>query len=179
MTRAAMGRAFKAGRTLLLIGLARSRVNAQVPGASNAARSADSASIATLEQRIETALVKRDVPFLDSVYAPTFRFKHSTGQLETREERMVDLRRPIAPNATGRVLERTVDSLDVEVHGDIALTTGRIHIRSTSANPHWQDYTIRYVRLYARTTASGGRWQLVTHHSTSDAQGPPPPLRPR
>jgi ketosteroid isomerase-like protein len=85
----------------------------------------------------------------------------------------------MAPKATGRTLERTVDSLDVEVHGDIALTTGRIHIRAESANPHWRDYTIRYVRIYAKARDRGGRWQLVTHHSTSDAQGAPLPVPPR
>lgn len=163
---------------LLAVSLVHSPVRAQAPK-SDAARSVDSASIATLEQRVERAVMAKDAAFLDSIYAPSFRFKHSTGNVETRAQRMADLRRPVAPNATGRTLERTVDSLEVEVHGDIALTTGRIHIRAESANPHWRDYTIRYVRIYARTRDSGGRWQLVTHHSTSDAQGAPAPLAPR
>ena len=132
----------------------------------------DSAAIAALERRVEDAFVKRDVAFLDSAYAPGFRFKHSTGMLETREQRMSNLRQPMPANAPGRFIERSVDSLDVEVHGDVALTTGRIHVRRDGGDPRWQDYTVRYVRLYARTSPASP-WQLVTHHSTSESQGPP------
>ena len=141
-----------------------------------APRSADSTAIAALEQRIENAMVTRDAAFLDSVYAPTFRFKHSTGTLETRVQRMTSLRRPMPADAPGRMLERTIDSLDVEVLEDIALTTGRIHVRRSGGDPHWQDYTIRYARVYARTRDGAGRWQLATHHSLSDSQGAPPPV---
>ena len=130
--------------------------------------------IAQLEQQIEDAVVRRDAEFLDSVYAPSFRFKHATGTLETRDQRMTSLRRPMRPDAPGRMIARVVDSLDVEVHGDIALSTGRIHVRRDGGEARWQNYTVRYVRLWARNPA--GRWQLVTHHSTSDSQGPPSPL---
>lgn len=150
---------------LLLVGPSATRAQGAAP---------DSAVIATLEQQIEDASVSRNAAFLDSVYAPTFVFKHSTGDLETRAARMGALRRPMAPDAPGRMLSRKVDSLDVEVHGDVALTTGRIHIRRAAGEPRWQNYTIRYVRLYIRVP-KGGRWQLLTHHSLSDAQGAPPP----
>ena len=139
------------------------------------AASRDSAAIAALERRIEDAVVRRDAAFLDSAYAPTFRFKHSTGDVETREQRLVSLRAPVAANAPGRTMSREVDSLEVEVHGDVALTTGRIHVVRAGGEARWRNYTVRYARIYTRTGASG-RWQLVTHHSTSDAQGPPPPL---
>lgn len=139
--------------------------------------SRDSSVIALLEQQVEDAVVARNVPFLDSIYAPTFVFKHSTGDLETRAARMAALQQPRSANAPGRMLGRTVDSLDIEVHRDIALSTGRIHIRRAGGEPRWQNYTIRYVRVYVRN-ATTGRWQLLTHHSFSDAQGPPPPYLP-
>ena len=164
---------------LVVLLMAPTAASAQVSTIAAAPHSTDSATIAALEQRIENALLSRNAAFLDSVYAPTFRFKHSTGNLETRASRMAALRRPAAPDAPGRMLERTVDSLEVEVHGNVALTTGRIHIRRAGGDPRWQNYTIRYVRVYAKTPGSGGRWQLVTHHSTSDAQGAPPPFPPR
>jgi imidazolonepropionase-like amidohydrolase len=129
-----------------------------------------------LEQRIETAMVHRDAAYLDSVYAPTFRFKHATGDIETRAQRLASLRAPKAPDAPGRTLSREVDSLDVEVHGNVALTTGRIHVVRNGGDPHLQNYTIRYARIYARSSAESS-WKLVTHHSTSDAQqGAPPPF---
>jgi ketosteroid isomerase-like protein len=134
---------------------------------------ADSAAIALLERRVEDAVVRGDAAFLDSVYAPSFRFKHSTGDLETRAQRMESLRRAVPRGAPGRTIARTIDSVDVEVHGEVALSTGRIHVRRDGGDPRWQDYTVRYVRVYVRG-GPDGRWQLLTHHSTGESQGPPP-----
>lgn len=126
----------------------------------------DSAEIAALEHRVEEATMRGDVAFLDSVYAPSFRFKHSTGNLEQRADRLAALRA-----SRTKVFARDLDSLDVEVHDDIALSTGRIHVRQDSRDPKWREYTIRYARVYVRRA---GRWQLLTHHSTGESFGPLP-----
>lgn len=144
---------------------------AQAPAANS-----DSATIAALEQRIEDAVTRRDAAFLDEVYAPTFRFKHSTGSMETRAQRMASLRREVPPDAPGRFIARVVDSLDVEVHGNVALTTGRIHVRRDGGEPRWRDYTVRYARIYQRS-GPRGRWLLLTHHSTAETQGAPPTVQ--
>ncbi len=122
----------------------------------------DSAAVAALEQRVEEATMRRNVAFLDSVYAPTFRFKHSTGQLEERAPRLAALR-----SGTAIVFARDLDSLEVEIHGDVALTTGRIHVRQESTDPKWREYTVRYVRVYIR---SGGG--LATTHPSLDRREP-------
>ena len=135
-------------------------------GGSTASR--DSAAIATLEQRIENAVVAREIAFLDSAYTADFRFKHSTGDLDTRAEWIASVRR-------SRFVSRQVDSLDVEVHGDVAFTTGRLHVRRSpddpgwARNPRWREYTVRYARVYVRRA---GRWYLLTHHSTGESFGP-------
>lgn len=152
------------------LGLLPSQAVAQV----SVSASDDSVTLARLERLVEDAVVRRDAAFLDSVYARSFRFKHSTGTLETRDQRMASLRREMPANAAGRMMSRVVDSLEVEVHGDIALSTGRIHVRRAGGEARWQDYTVRYVRVWARDTT--GRWRLLTHHSTAESQGPPPPL---
>ena len=136
-----------------------------VPGtAQTSTASSDSGLIAALERRVELATMRGDGAYLDSVYAPSFRFKHSTGVLEARAPRLAALRK-----RSTTIFARDLDSLDVEVHGDVALTTGRIHVRQGSADPEWREYTIRYVRVYVRR---GGRWQLLTHHSTGESFGP-------
>jgi ketosteroid isomerase-like protein len=128
--------------------------------------SADSARLVALEHRVEAATLHRDVAFLDSVYAPTFRFKHATGNLEDRASRLANLGRVLRPGQS-RMLSRTLDSLDVEVHGDVALTTGRIHVTREHANPADRAYTVRYARIYVRRE---GRWWLLTHHSTGETR---------
>jgi len=128
----------------------------------------DSAAITALEQQVERATAHGDVAALDSIYAPSFVFTHSTGTRESREQRLAALRA-----RSGVVHARELDSLDIDVHGDVALTTGRIHVRQESASPRWRDYTIRYARVYVRRD---GRWRLLTHHSTGESVGP---LQPR
>lgn len=136
------------------------------------AQSRDGAAVARLEQQIEDAVVRRDTAFLDRAYAPSFRFKHSTGLLETRAQVLWGVRNAPGPGAAGRTISRDVDSLDVEVHGDVALTTGRIHVVRDGGDPHWRNYTVRYARVYARA-GPGAPWKLLTHHSTAEAQGAP------
>ena len=122
------------------------------------------AELTALERSVETATTAADVAFLDSVYADDFLFKHSTGLLQTKEEVLAARRQN-----PGGMLSRELDSLDIEVHGDVALSTGRIHVHTTSETTKWREYTIRYVRLYVRRH---GRWRLVSHHSTGESFGP-------
>jgi uncharacterized protein DUF4440 len=146
---------------------------AQVPGqrpTADPSQSHDSATIAGLEQRIEAAVVRRDAALLDSVYASTFRFTHSTGNVQTRAQLLASLRAPQAPDAPGRTISRDIDSVEVDVHGNVALTTGRIHVVRQRG-----DYTIRYARIYARS-ATAAPWMLITHHSTGETPGAPPGL---
>jgi ketosteroid isomerase-like protein len=145
---------------LMLCGAAAS---AQQPPATSAV----TAQIAALEHRIERAVVDTDTLYLDSAYAQGFQFKHATGELQNRATWLQSVRA-----ARGRFLSRDVDSLDVEVHGDMALTTGRIHVRRLRPDGTTVEYTIRYVRMYA---FRNGRWQLLTHHSTQQTAGPPLP----
>lgn len=58
-----------------------------------------------------------------------------------------------------------------------ALTSGRIHVRRDGGEARWQNYTIRYVRVYVRSETEQ-RCMLLTHRSTSDSQGAPPALAP-
>lgn len=135
-------------------------------GAQTADATRDSAAvreIMQLEHRVEAATARgsaADSAFLDSVYAPDFRFKHATGQLQDRAQVLAVVRRV-------HYAARELDSLDVEVHGDIALSTGRIHVLRSPAAPARLPprYTIRYVRVYVR---HDGRWRLLTHHSTGE-----------
>ena len=118
----------------------------------------DSADLARIEYRLEEAHRVGNTAFLDSVYAVTFRFKHYTGELELRSERLAALGKLRQPTT-----RRDLDSLDIELHDDIALTTGRVRVRQDDEELMWRDYTVRYARVYV---FRDGRWQLLTHHST-------------
>lgn len=156
---------------LLLLASTAGRAQASIHGTR---ASADSAAIVALEQDIENGITQRNTRFLDSTFAPTFQWTHfgSADRRETRPQFLAALER--APSAAvGRTVARTADSIVVEVHGDIALTTGRTHVvRTGGTDFRFQDFTVRYVRLYRRNETHT-RWQLVTHRATALTQGPP------
>jgi len=129
-----------------------------------AAQDADATrEIASLERRTEAAILSRDTNYLAHYYAPDFRFKHSTGVTQDRSQWLASL-------AAGTYYTREVDSVDVEVHGDVALVTGRLHVRREPTSTSVAEYTIRYAKLYVR---HGSSWQLASSHTMNQTTGPP------
>jgi ketosteroid isomerase-like protein len=112
--------------------------------------------IVRLEHAQAAAVVAADLPTLDAIYADDFRFTHGTGEVQTKTEWLDDLR-------TGRRVyeSREVTDLDVERHGDIAVTYGRLEIRLRRDGQN-QYFSARYVRVYARRDE---RWQLISHRT--------------
>lgn len=117
----------------------------------------------TLDHQVEAAVVAKDLPFLESILAEDFRFVHGTGRVDSKAPWLDSLRTGRASSAS-----RTVSELDVEPHGDTALTSGRISVVSSDGRP----YSIRFARAYVRRD---NRWRLVSHHTTLQMPAPPPP----
>lgn len=124
-----------------------------------AVASDDVEDVAALERQVESAYLRSDLPFLRKTLREDFRFSHGTGTVEGKEETLTNFAKE------GNFLSRTLTSVDVEVHGDVALTSGRIEIRSSVPT----DYTICYMRLYHRD--GGGPWKLVSHRTYRQASG--------
>jgi ketosteroid isomerase-like protein len=115
-----------------------------------------------LEQRAETATLHADAAFLQNFYASDFRFSHGTGVIANKTETL----KALQPDF---YISRDLDLKEVEPHGDVALTIGQIHVRTTSQDPEVREYTVWYVRVYARRD---GRWQLLSHRTTRQVAGP-------
>jgi len=111
-----------------------------------------------LERKVEEAYQQGDTAFLQSTLGDDFRFSHGTGTVAGKAETLANFAKP------GNFLSRTLTSVDAEVHGDVALTTGRIEVRSSAS----REYTICYVRLYERRR---DQWQLVSHRTFRQADG--------
>ena len=138
--------------------------------------SGDSASLAALDQAIEDAITNKRVASLDSILGPTFRWTHNGGPhpVESRERFLAGVGAPVRSDSALRTVSRTADSIVVEVHDDVALTTGRIHVLRTGGNvPLLRDFTLRYIRVYRRD-ATTGRWMLAMHRAIDLHPGPPP-----
>jgi hypothetical protein len=115
----------------------------------------DSLNVIAVEHAAEAAIVQRDTVALDSLWAPDLRFVHSDGVIDDRAawHRRIREGRP-------RFVERSLDSLSVEIHEDVAISSGRLHVRTMPPDEYW----VRYVRVLVRRN---GRWQLIRHQSIS------------
>jgi hypothetical protein len=61
-------------------------------------------------------------------------------------------------------VSRTLTAVEVEVHGGVAVTNGRIEVRSAAP----RDYTVCYTRLYEHRE---GQWRLLSHRTFREAAG--------
>jgi hypothetical protein len=116
----------------------------------------------TFDRQIDLANLKRDVAFLNAVVAEDARFTHFGGTVWTKQQ-WLDATKSYAG------LERNVDAVEVERHGDVVETTG--HIQVKTPNTQRPEYQIYYVRLYARRD---GHWQFLSHRTMRQVDGPMP-----
>ena len=130
-------------------------VSAQSTGAPEQPQDATT-QLSELEPQIEAAVVRGDVVYLDGVYATDFRFTHGTGLVQNKTEWLDSVKR-------ARYIERKQESLEIEQHGDVALVSGRLLIKSRrDTGESW--YGISYLRVYKMRE---GRWQMLSHRTTS------------
>ena len=104
-----------------------------------------------------TARIKRDVPFLEKLYAKEFNIIALDGNLVTREA-------DIANFASGDLKPEIVrdEEMKVSVYGDTAIVTGIEHLKGTYKNIPGE-FTLRFTNVYVRRD---NRWQMVRHQST-------------
>ncbi len=107
------------------------------------------------EKSIEQAVVAADVPFLEKAYAEDFRFKHGTGTVDSKESWIKD----VVKNK-GKFLSRKIDSVEVEIHGEIGITNGTLIVTRTD-----KSYTLQYVRVYRK---KGKQWELFMHRTVQE-----------
>jgi ketosteroid isomerase-like protein len=111
------------------------------------------ADLRAMDQRIEDAVVRADLKFLESVYAKDFRFTHGTGDVQSKDEWLKSV-------ANRGFLSRKVSLVEVELHGDVAVTFGRLDVIKSGEGG--EKYSLKYVRVYERRN---GRWQMLMHRT--------------
>jgi Domain of unknown function (DUF4440) len=127
----------------------------------------DAAQVLALEQKIEDAVVRGDVTFVASVLATDFSFVHGDawtkgGKPLAEDDRAAFLKRV----ADREYLVHDLDSVKVEMHGDIAITYGRyvslfMPPNRTAATPGRLN-SIWFERVYAKRN---GQWQFLSHRT--------------
>ena len=98
------------------------------PGVANTADAARIAEVIAFEKEMEAAVLRGDVKFLDRALSDDFLFTHgdawTTGgaplRLDTKQTWIAYVSQKPSP-----YIYRELDSVQVELHGDIAITYGR------------------------------------------------------
>jgi len=136
------------------------------PPAFPAESTAAAAEVLALERKIEDAVVRGDVAYVDSVLARDFSFVHGDawttgGKPLASDDKAAFLKRV----ADKEYLVHDLDLVKVETHGDIVITYGRyvsLYVpRSLGANPPRLN-SIWFERVYAKRN---GQWQFLSHRT--------------
>jgi hypothetical protein len=153
--------------SVLLLALAASASAQQSTPASARASSAvatdAAAEVLAFEKEMEAAVVRGDVAFLDRACASDFSFTHgdgwTTGGPPLRVENKAQW---LAAVGKAPYLFRDLDSVKVEMHGDVAITYGMYKARNKTSSPDRGAFTVWFERVYARRD---GRWQYLSHRT--------------
>jgi ketosteroid isomerase-like protein len=110
---------------------------------------------------IDRAVVKQDVATMQKYFGDDFYFKHSTGQIDSKESWITSIKNLKEGN---RFTSREHDSTEVELHGDIAIVAGKLSV-AREAQPQVRKYYLTYIRVFALRNKT---WQLISHRSTKE-----------
>ena len=129
----------------------------------SAAAADTGAEVLTFEKQMEAAVVRGDVTFLDKICASDFSFTHGDGWTTGGAPLRVENRAQwLASISKAPYLFRELDSVQVEFHGDIAITYGRYRARYKPGNPEQREFIVWFERVYARRN---GGWQFLSHRT--------------
>ncbi len=120
-------------------------------------RAADANALIDIENAWPDAMAKKDVSFIDRVYADDITDIGPDGSLNTKSQDIDDLK-------SGKFVvdHGTVSDLQPRVYGDFAVVTG---VADLAGQYNGQDITGRY-RYTDTYTKQSGQWKLVATQAT-------------
>jgi hypothetical protein len=125
--------------------------------------SADAAEVLGLDQKIGAAVVRGDTAYVDSVTPRDFVMVHGDGWTHGGKPLSTDTKESMLRRVTTKYYDVIdFDSVNVEMHGDIAITYGRYlaHVPGAAADKAW--FAVWFERVFAKRD---GRWIYVSHRT--------------
>ncbi len=121
------------------------------------------AEVLAFERAMEAAVVRGDVAYVDRVSAPDLTFTHGDGWTTGGKPLGVDDRAAFLKRVENKQYNvRDLDSVRVEMHGDVAITYGRYVAQNRIGNADQPWFSVWFERVYAKR---GGRWLYVSHRT--------------
>src|SRR5438046_9568550 len=111
-------------------------VSGQRAQPSSTASGTTAADVLAFEKTMEAAVVRGDVGFLDGICAPDFSFTHGDGWTTGgRPLRVENKAQWLASVSKAPYISRDLDSVQVEMHGYIAITYGQYRAANKCTAP--------------------------------------------
>jgi hypothetical protein len=130
----------------------------------SAPASGAAAEVLAFEKAMEAAVVRGDVAYVDRVSASDLSFTHGDGWTNGGKPLSIDDRKAFLRRVENRQYNvRDLDSVKVEMHGDIAITYGRYVAQNrtvTSGQAAW--FSVWFERVYEKRD---GHWLYVSHRT--------------
>ena len=121
------------------------------------------AEVLAFEKAMEAAVVRGDVAYVDRVSASDLSFTHGDGWTNGGKPLSVDDRKAFLSRVKNKQYNvRDLDSVKVEMHGDIAITYGRYVAQNRTAAPGKAWFSVWFERVYAKRD---GHWLYVSHRT--------------
>ena len=128
-----------------------------------AASEASAAEVLAFERNMEAAVVRGDVAYVDRVSARDLSFTHGDGWTIGKPPLSVDDRVSFLKRVENKQYNvRDLDSVKVEMHGDIAITYGRYVAQNRIGDPAKSWFSVWFERVYEKRN---GQWLYVSHRT--------------
>lgn len=140
-------------------------IGAPAPSAGDAAKIAE---VLAFEKEMEAAVVRGDVKFLEKALSDDFLFTHGDGWVDGGAPLKVDTKSTwldYVARQPSPYIYRELDKVQVELHGDIALTIGRYLYLPRSSGPR-ASTTHLYVWFERVYVKQNGQWKHLSHRTT-------------
>jgi hypothetical protein len=131
------------------------------------ALSGDAREVLGLEKEIGAAIVRGDTAFFDRVTSPDFLMTHSDRWTTGGKPLLVDDRKSFLKRIENRsYLSYDLDSVRIEMHGDVAITYGRYVASMKDTAPERKWFSVWFEKVYAKRN---GQWQYLSHRTVNGA----------
>ena len=125
------------------------------------------ADVLELERNIGAAIVRGDAAYFDSVTSSDFVMVHGDGWTTGGKPALVDDKASFMNRIANKsYAAHDYDSVNVEMHGDVAITYGRYVGNIPSSGPGRAWFSVWYEKVYARRA---GRWLYLSHRTVNGA----------
>jgi hypothetical protein len=133
------------------------------PASASSDVSSATAEVLEFERAMEAAIVRGDVAYVDRVSAPDLSFTHGDGWTRGGKPLLTDDRAAFLKRVENRQYNvRDLDSVKVEMHGDIAITYDRYIAQNRIGNPEQSWFSVWFERVYEKRE---GHWMYVSHRT--------------